>query len=89
MNKPDVDLNQEVKVDGQSVTLGLIAKVIDFDDYLSFVEENFDCQLKRHAKTRNAYKHLDRSLKQTIPIGPYIELHSRLEVAGIGENACR
>ena len=36
-----VDLSREVKVDDQPVTLGFIAQLIDFETYLTFVEENF------------------------------------------------
>ncbi|MEA1962144.1 MAG: hypothetical protein U9N81_12905 [Bacillota bacterium] len=41
VNAPDVDLDREVKVDDQAVSLAFIAKLIDFETYMQFVEENF------------------------------------------------
>jgi uncharacterized protein YjdB len=38
---PDADLSKEVKVDDQTVTLDFIARLIDFEDYMQFVEDNF------------------------------------------------
>jgi hypothetical protein len=38
---PGADLSKEVKVDDQTVTLDFIAKLIDFEDYMQFVEDNF------------------------------------------------
>jgi len=41
VNAPGVDLTKEVKVDDKVVTLAIISKLIDFDVYLKFVEDNF------------------------------------------------
>lgn len=41
VNAPDVDLAKEVKVDDKVVTLDFIAKLIDFEAYIKFVEDNF------------------------------------------------
>ena len=37
---PGVDLSKEVKVDDQTVTLDFIARLIDFEEYIKFVEDN-------------------------------------------------
>lgn len=41
VNAPDVDLGKEVKVDDTIVTLAFIAELINFEEYITFVEENF------------------------------------------------
>jgi len=68
VNAPGVDLATEVKVDDKAVTLAFIARLIDFEVYMKFVEDNF---------LNNKVKVSDEHLKSLA------DLESQLNTEGI------